>query len=138
LRFDSYRGYGFIAPDIGGEDVFIHANDFAGDKSLLTSGAQVDFDIEQSGRGLKASAVRIVASARPGRTATRAHPATASNTTQSDDDDGEFYDVLTYGDFKLELTEALLHNVSSLTAGQLLEVRDRVMQLVLSHNWVDE
>ena len=32
IRFDDVRGYGFIAPDGGGEDVFVHANVLGDDK----------------------------------------------------------------------------------------------------------
>ena len=31
VHFDDMRGYGFIAPDKGGEDVFVHANVLADD-----------------------------------------------------------------------------------------------------------
>ncbi|WP_345034392.1 cold shock domain-containing protein [Kutzneria kofuensis] len=35
LRFDDVRGFGFIAPDSGSEDVFVHANDLSEDKSVF-------------------------------------------------------------------------------------------------------
>ena len=133
LRYDGTRGYGFIAPDAGGEDVFIHANDFRDDKGTLVPGARVEFDIEEGGRGLKAAAVHLLSSPMPapGPTST----GSANRTTSSDDE--VMYDVLTDADFKLELTEALLYGVPSLSGTQLLQVRERVMQLVQSHNWVD-
>jgi len=133
LRFDGVRGYGFIAPDTGGEDVFIHANDFLDDKGLLVPGARVDFDIEQGGRGLKASAVRLLG----GRPAAAPRSAGSASRAAVSSDDEVMYDVLTDADFKLEVTEALLYGVPSLTGAQLLQVRERVMQLVESHNWVD-
>jgi CspA family cold shock protein len=55
VRFDEFRGYGFVAPDAGGEDVFIHVNDLDFDKRLIEPGALVEFDVEDGDRGPKAS-----------------------------------------------------------------------------------
>ena len=38
LQFDPDRGYGFVAADDGGEDVFLHASVFDGDTSELVPG----------------------------------------------------------------------------------------------------
>ena len=64
LRFDDLRGYGFIVPDGGGEDVFVHANELLDDKSTFTPGTVVEFEVTEGERGLKAFAVRPV-EARP-------------------------------------------------------------------------
>ncbi|MGN5381393.1 cold-shock protein [Streptomyces lasalocidi] len=53
------RGYGFIAPEQGGEDVFLHVNDLLIPESSVRSGLSVEFEIENGGRGLKASSVRF-------------------------------------------------------------------------------
>src|SRR5918999_5540345 len=63
IRFDEVRGYGFVAPDTGGDDVFIHVNDLEFDKRHLAVGAVVDFEVEDGDRGLKASKVTLVAPA---------------------------------------------------------------------------
>jgi CspA family cold shock protein len=60
LRFDETRGYGFIAPDTGGEDVFLHANALTGEKHDYQSGVPVEFEVLESDRGLKAMSVRII------------------------------------------------------------------------------
>ncbi|WP_143665283.1 cold-shock protein, partial [Streptomyces cacaoi] len=59
VRFDGARGYGFIAPEHGGEDVFLHANDLLVPESLVHAGVAVEFEIEDGDRGLKASSVRL-------------------------------------------------------------------------------
>ena len=43
IRFDEFKGYGFVAPDEGGEDVFIHVNDLDFDKRLLAPGVRVEY-----------------------------------------------------------------------------------------------
>jgi len=55
-----YRGsYGFIQPDGGGEDVFVHISDVAGE-SVLRSGQRVAFDVETTERGPRAVNVRVL------------------------------------------------------------------------------
>ncbi|GLY17923.1 cold shock domain-containing protein [Kineosporia rhizophila] len=60
LRFDEIRGYGFIAPDSGGEDVFLHANALLAEKHQYHPGVPVEFDVIEGERGLKATGVRVI------------------------------------------------------------------------------
>ena len=50
--------YGFITPDDGGEDVFVHAS--AVDGRGLDPGDVVEFGVEDVGRGPRAYDVRVV------------------------------------------------------------------------------
>ncbi len=59
VRFDEVRGYGFIAPDDGSDDVFVHANMLDGDKWALTPGVPVEYDAVETERGPKAVLVRV-------------------------------------------------------------------------------
>ena len=61
--FNDQRGYGFISPEDGSKDVFVHhsAIKMEGFKTLA-EGDQVEFDVEQDARGPKA--VNVV---KPGR-----------------------------------------------------------------------
>jgi cold shock protein len=53
--FNTTKGFGFIAPEGGGKDVFVHATavEQAGMRSLQ-EGQRVSFDIEPDARGSKA------------------------------------------------------------------------------------
>jgi cold shock protein len=58
--FNGAKGYGFIAPDEGGGDIFVHVSavERAG-LSGLNEGDQVSFEVEQDRRSGKASAVDL-------------------------------------------------------------------------------
>lgn len=60
IRFDEVRGYGFIAPDSGGEDVFVHANVLGDDKYVFGPGLRVEFEATDGDRGPKAYAVHLL------------------------------------------------------------------------------
>jgi CspA family cold shock protein len=59
--FNPTKGYGFIAPDTGGKDVFVHisAVQKAGMRTL-NEGQKVTFDVEQQQNG-RAAAVNLSA-----------------------------------------------------------------------------
>jgi len=60
--FNAQKGYGFIQPDDGSKDVFVHisAVERAG-LSSLTDGQKISYDIERGQQG-KSSAVNLQAS----------------------------------------------------------------------------
>lgn len=56
--FDNKKGFGFIAQDEGGQDVFVHFSSISGDGfKTLEEGDRVEFEVSQSDKGLKASNV---------------------------------------------------------------------------------
>jgi cold shock protein len=61
--FNGERGYGFIKPDDGGRDVFVHitAVERAGLKDL-TEGQRISFEVEPDKKGKGPKAVNLVIS----------------------------------------------------------------------------
>jgi CspA family cold shock protein len=60
-RFNKIKGYGFITPDNGGNEVFVHYSKIQteGYKELL-DGQRVSYELEQGDRGEFASNVVIL------------------------------------------------------------------------------
>jgi CspA family cold shock protein len=59
--FDPDRGFGFLAPDDGGEDLFVHASEIAtsAGPKLLREGQAVEFEVGEGDRGPQALRVRV-------------------------------------------------------------------------------
>jgi cold shock protein len=56
--FSEDKGYGFISPDDGGEDVFVHYSSIAGDGfRSLGEGEKVTYEVTQGRKGLQAANV---------------------------------------------------------------------------------
>ena len=129
VRFDEVRGYGFITPDFGGDDVFLHANDLEIEKHLAKRGAAVSFEVEEGDRGKFATHVRLSVDAPSSRPAPR------------DDDDNaggdDYFDVLTSEEFLHIATERLLLISPPLTGEQILAVRNSFEQLARKQGLID-
>lgn len=57
--FNNAKGYGFILPDQGGEDLFVHYTSIVMDGyKTLKAGQTVVYDVVQGGKGLHATNIR--------------------------------------------------------------------------------
>ena len=55
--FNESKGYGFITPDDGGKDIFVHVNGLIDD---IREGDKVSYDSEEGRKGLNAMDVRVI------------------------------------------------------------------------------
>ena len=61
--FNDAKGYGFIAPDEGGKDVFVHHSQILGSGfKSLAEGARVEFEPREGAKGQEATNVAPTAS----------------------------------------------------------------------------
>ena len=59
--FNDAKGYGFITPDGGGKDVFVHFSNIGGSGfKSLTEGAKVEFEVREGQKGPEATNVTLV------------------------------------------------------------------------------
>ncbi|OIJ93173.1 cold-shock protein [Streptomyces monashensis] len=154
IRFDGMRGYGFIAPEQGGEDVFLHVNDLLIPESSVRSGLAVEFEIENGGRGLKASSVRFAQEqgagpARPAESATGTPEAAAvfaapessaapGSSAAAGEGQEPMCDVLGSAEYTREVTELLLTSVPDLTGHQIIAVRRQLALFARRHGWIED
>jgi len=155
VHFDTNRGFGFLSPEEGGDDVFLHINDVDIDENLLRPGAVVEFEVEDTERGSKATNVKVTQEAPEGDPA-------AERAQRRDDfrgrgdrhDRGDRRDRGDRGDrfdrgprrqqhrgggsLFNEFTELLLDASPDLTARQIQAIRSRLMDLAGSRNWSND
>ena len=61
--FNDSKGYGFISPDDGSKDVFVHHSGISGSGfKSLTEGAKVEFEVREGQKGPEAVNVTPVGS----------------------------------------------------------------------------
>ncbi|KGM14179.1 cold-shock protein [Cellulomonas bogoriensis] len=65
--FDGDKGFGFLTPDAGGEDVFVHVRALAGGLTELAEGDRVTYDVAVSEKGPQARDVQLVRGSSPRR-----------------------------------------------------------------------
>jgi CspA family cold shock protein len=59
--FNDAKGYGFIAPEDGGKDLFVHHTNIAGEGfKTLTENARVEYEAREGQKGPEAINVQLV------------------------------------------------------------------------------
>jgi cold shock CspA family protein len=145
VRFDRMRGYGFIAPDSGGEDVFVHANELEAEGASASVGSRVKFEVIEGERGLKAYDVRLLERASPPASTNGAANAATNGSANGaralvvapEVADDEEWDVLAEREFVAEVTELLIVASPALTATQIMEIRHALVGMARTHGWID-
>ena len=55
--FFNGRGFGFIIPDDGGKEIFVHKSNLVDE---ITEGDKVSYDVEETEKGLNAINVKVI------------------------------------------------------------------------------
>jgi len=58
--FSDGKGFGFIVPDDGGKDLFVHRSNVEGEGQTLHEGQKVEYEIGEGRKGPEATQVRGV------------------------------------------------------------------------------
>ncbi|MEU9900763.1 cold-shock protein [Streptomyces phaeochromogenes] len=138
IRFDSMRGYGFIASGGGGDDIFLHVNELQIPEAYLRPGLAVEFEVEDGDRGPKASNIRLAGSSESAEPT--GIPQAATGTADAKEAaNGEYpmCDVLSAEDYTRDVTELLLRAAPSLTGDQILQLRHELVKFSESHGWIE-
>ncbi|MFF1307346.1 cold-shock protein [Streptomyces sp. NPDC058307] len=131
VRFDSARGYGFIAPESGGDDVFLHVNDLLFPEEQVRQGLTVEFEVEEGDRGPKAFSVQL------GPEVAGRRSALPALSVPQESGDQDLCDVLSAKDYLREVTEVLLRVVPTLTGEEILLARAGLAECAKAHGWIE-
>jgi cold shock CspA family protein len=130
VQFNQTRGYGFIAPDSGGDDVFLHAEELKAYPDGARVGMRVRFEVMEGQRGQKAYDVEVL-DAPPARVPSRRPGA-------SDVADEELSEVISTSEYASEVTDALISFCPEITAAQIVEIRQRLIGAARKRGWLDD
>ncbi len=119
VSFDGSRGFGFIRPDDGGPDVFVHVNDIGLDEDELRQGRLFEFDVTEGDRGPKAINLTAVG-----------QPVAAPKVRKTGDRLGP-------DELRQQITELLLEASPALTAAEIITIRDRFTIFADERGWLD-
>ncbi|WP_280436793.1 cold shock domain-containing protein [Nocardia carnea] len=120
VSFDGTRGFGFIRPEDGGPDVFVHVNDIGLGEDELRQGRIFEFEVTEGDRGPKAINLRS-----PRAGGIRPEPAGGGS-------------LLTAAEYTRLVTELLLDASPALTAGEIVVIRERLTDFAGVQGWITD
>lgn len=130
--YDDAKGFGFVAPDGGGDDVFVHVSALGRGLTELVEGARVTYDVVAGDRGPNARNVQLVRGSggargatdrgRPGRRPASGGPVRGGEGTVARYDEERGFGFITPDDGGADL---FVH-VSVVRGDEVLEEGDRV------------
>ncbi|WP_308248314.1 cold-shock protein [Nocardia nova] len=127
MRFDEVKGYGFITPDDGGEDIFVHVNDLRIDKLLVKSGLCVEFEVEEGDRG---------------KIARNVHPMGEGELKYRAVVSGNHVDMISTSRrvpltvFLRECTEMIIESAPGVSGEDIARIRQGLVGIADKHGWV--
>jgi cold shock CspA family protein len=140
VRFNAEKGYGFIAPADADddEDVFFHVSTLTGVNSWdVRPGMSVEYDAVDSDGGFKAVLVKGAlepsdGSAREPAVATRIENRASPVAPVAADSAGR----ISRDDFARTITDVLIESAPTVTAREIVAVRDQLVQYARSMGWL--
>lgn len=127
VQFNQTRGYGFIAPDGGGDDVFLHSEELKAYGHAVRIGTRVQFEVLDGQRGLKAFDVTVLDP-----------PQQDDRPARAEGGDDELSEVITAVEYAREVTDALIAFCPNVTAAQIVEIRQRLTVSARRRGWVED
>lgn len=144
VKFDRLRGFGFIEPDDGTDDVFVYAAEVGWGDDPVPIGARVEYSAVNGERGLRAAGARLIAPVAVARAggltvAPRAHDAAVVkvDAAVAAKVGEETVDVLSTAAYAAEITEVLMAILPEVTAAQIIAVRQRLVGAAFDRGWLD-
>ena len=128
VQFNQTRGYGFIAPDGGGDDVFLHSEELKACGHAVHIGTRVQFEVLGGQRGLKAFDVTVL----------DPPPDANSRSAPTEIGDDELSDVISAAEYAREITDALIAFCPNVTAAQIVEIRQRMTVSARRRGWIED
>jgi hypothetical protein len=102
--------------------VFLHASLLDGAyRENVPRGTRVSYEAVQGERGLKAVGVKIL-----------------SGPPSREPDDDQLCDVVSTAEFSGRVTDILINAVPTMTAGQIVEVRTKLLDHARRHGWIED